>query len=55
MLKIRKITFIAALVLVGNVLTAQKAKRKTVPQKKKTEVTVAKSSEKVKTVSESTN
>lgn len=42
MLKIRKITFIAALMLICNALTAQKAKRKTVPQKKKTEVIATK-------------
>jgi len=47
MLKIRNITFIAALVLLCNALTAQKAKRKTVPQKKKTEVTATTSIDKV--------
>ncbi len=55
MLNIRNITFIAALVLLCNGLTAQKAKRKTVPQKKKTEVEVTKSVEKVEAVSESTS
>jgi len=47
MLKIRNITFIAALVLLCNALTAQKAKRKTVPQKKKTEVVTTTAAEKV--------
>ena len=52
MLKIRNITFIAALVLLCNGLIAQKAKRKTVPQKKKAEVTATTSIDKVPVVKE---
>jgi uncharacterized protein YyaL (SSP411 family) len=50
MLKFRKITAIAALVILSNSLFAQKAKGKTVPQKKKTEVAATTSIEKVPTV-----
>jgi thioredoxin-related protein len=49
MLKFRKITAIAALVILSNSLFAQKAKRKTVPQKKKAEVAATTSIEKVPT------
>ena len=55
MLKIRNITFIAALVLLCNGLIAQKAKRKTVPQKKKTEVTATTSMDKVPVAKELPN
>ena len=55
MLNIRNITFIAALVLLCNGLTAQKAKSKTVPQKKKTEVAATNTTGKVGTVKAESN